>query len=217
MLEKNKKQKIIILGASLFAEDVADYVSMIVEYELVGFVEGLNRDKCHETLIGLPVIWIDDVAKLDSSYKGVCAVGTTKRHKFIQQARSLGLRFTKIVHPSAIVSSIAVLGQGTIVAPGTVIAANTKIGSHVIVNRGSLIGHHVEIGNYVTISPGANIGGRSKIGDFSYIGMGAIIIDGVSIGNNTVVGAGAVVTRDVPDFVQVVGVPARIVKELNKL
>ena len=215
MLEAIMIQKIIILGASSFAEEVADYISNIERYELVGFVEGLNRKRCQETLLELPISWIDDVAKFDNSYTGVCAVGATKRHGFIQQASSLGLRFSQIMHPEAVVSSTAILSQGIIVGPGTIIAAHTKIGSHAIVNRGCLIGHHVEIGNYVTVSPGANIAGRAKVGDFAYIGMGAIIIDGVSISNNSVVGAGAVVTRDVPEFVQVVGVPARIVKDLK--
>ncbi len=45
------------------------------------------------------------------------------------------------------------------------------------------------------------------------IGMGAIVIDHINIGANSVVGAGAVVTKDVPANVQVVGMPARIVKE----
>jgi acetyltransferase-like isoleucine patch superfamily enzyme len=43
--------------------------------------------------------------------------------------------------------------------------------------------------------------------------MGALILNTVSVGAYSVVGAGAVVTRDVPDHVQVVGVPAEIVKE----
>jgi acetyltransferase EpsM len=46
-----------------------------------------------------------------------------------------------------------------------------------------------------------------------YVAMGAVIIDRVRIGANSVVGAGAVVTKDVPPNVQVVGAPARIVKE----
>jgi sugar O-acyltransferase (sialic acid O-acetyltransferase NeuD family) len=215
MAEKNKKQKLVILGAGLFAQEVADYVSKIEEYELIGFVEGIHREKCHETLLDLPVIWIDDVSQLKDHCKGVCAVGTPKRKGFIQQALSLGLTFVTIIYPGAQVSSTAMLGQGTIMSPGAVVAAATRIGSHVILNRGSLIGHHVEIGDYVTISPGANIAGRSKIGDSSYIGIGAVIIDGISVGSNSIVGAGAVVTKDIPNFVQVFGVPARVVKEMK--
>jgi len=215
MANKNKKQKLIILGAGLFAQEVADYVSKIEEYELIGFVEGIHREKCHETVLDLPVIWIDDISRLHDSCMGICAVGTPKRKEFIHQALSLGLKFVTIIHPGAQVSSTATLGQGTIVSPGAVVAAVTRIGSHVILNRGSLIGHHMEIGDYVTICPGANIAGGSKIGDSSYIGMGAVVIDGISVGNNSIVGAGSVVTKDIPSFVQVLGVPARIVKEMR--
>lgn len=45
--------------------------------------------------------------------------------------------------------------------------------------------------------------------------MGAIILDGITIGKNVIVGAGAVVTKDVPDNVLVVGLPARIIKEFK--
>ena len=78
---------------------------------------------------------------------------------------------------------------------------------------GALIGHHTVIGNFVTIQPGANVAGVCHVGEGTYIGMGAIVLDRIRIGAHSVVGAGAVVTKDVPDHVQVVGVPARIVKE----
>ena len=51
------------------------------------------------------------------------------------------------------------------------------------------------------------------IGRRRYVGMGAIVLDGLKVGEGAVVGAGAVVTRDVPAHAQVVGVPARVVKE----
>jgi UDP-2-acetamido-3-amino-2,3-dideoxy-glucuronate N-acetyltransferase len=43
------------------------------------------------------------------------------------------------------------------------------------------------------------------------IGSNATVISGVTIGESALVGAGAVVTKDVPDFAIVAGVPARIV------
>jgi sugar O-acyltransferase (sialic acid O-acetyltransferase NeuD family) len=213
-VKTDDKQKLVILGASLFAEEVADYVATMERYELVGFVEGISRDRCHEKLLGLPVIWIDDVGSLDQSLRAVCAVGSTKRKHFIQQAIGAGVKFTTLIHPAAVVSPTAHLGEGTVVGPGTVIAAASRIGSHVIINRGCLIGHHVQIGDYVTISPGVNIAGKSKIGDLCFIGMSAAILDGISVGANSVVGSGAVVTKDVPGSVQVMGIPARVTKEI---
>ena len=43
--------------------------------------------------------------------------------------------------------------------------------------------------------------------------MGAIVLDHVTIGAHAVVAAGAVVTRDVPDRVQVMGMPAKVTRE----
>jgi hypothetical protein len=51
---------------------------------------------------------------------------------------------------------------------------------------------------------------RLVIGHDCWIGHGATIMGGITIGTGAVVGSGAVVTRDVPDYAIVVGVPAGI-------
>lgn len=52
------------------------------------------------------------------------------------------------------------------------------------------------------------------IGDGTWIGENACII-GASLGRNVIVGANSVVTKDVPDYCVVVGIPARIIKRYN--
>lgn len=50
-----------------------------------------------------------------------------------------------------------------------------------------------------------------RVGAWADIGVNAVLLPGVTIGRGAIVGAGAVVTRDVPPFAKVAGMPARIV------
>ena len=50
----------------------------------------------------------------------------------------------------------------------------------------------------------------------AWIGAGATILPGVTIGKYAIVGAGAIVTKDVPDYAVVVGIPAKVVKTLDE-
>lgn len=54
------------------------------------------------------------------------------------------------------------------------------------------------------------------IEDDVWLGAGAVITDGVRVGKGAVVAAGAVVTKDVPPYAVVGGVPARVIKNINE-
>ena len=54
-----------------------------------------------------------------------------------------------------------------------------------------------------------------RIGNDVWIGTRAIILPGVTLGDHSVIGAGAVVTKDVPAYAVVGGVPAKILKMRN--
>lgn len=206
-------QPLLILGSTIFPEEVADLAEDCGTFEVAGFVENMDPERCRQPLLGKPVHWVDDLARIGAGHALLCGIGTTKRRRYIEQVVPYGLPFATLIHPTAHVSRTSTVGEGCILGVNTVVASHTRIGRHVIVNRGASVGHHTQIGDYVTISPGAMVAGRCEVGDGSYIAMGAIVIDSIKIGRNSVIGAGAVVTRDVPDNVQVLGMPARVVKE----
>lgn len=82
---------------------------------------------------------------------------------------------------------------------------------------------HTDIGYPLTIGKGCTIGHKvmlhgCTIGDNSLIGMGAMVLNGAKIGNNCLIGAGALITegKEIPDGSLVMGVPGKVVRELDE-
>ena len=61
-----------------------------------------------------------------------------------------------------------------------------------------------------------SIGKPITIGDRVWIGLNVSIIAGVTIGDDVVIGAGSVVTKDIPSNTIAAGVPARVIKRLDR-
>jgi len=204
-------KKVRILGARIFAQEVADLMSDCEDMICTGFVENLDRELCDKPISDLEVIWVDDLEGDPDDTHIICGLGTNKRSQYVKQVKPFGKPFVTLIHPTAYLSKSSTIGEGTILGVNSVVASHTTLGNHVIVNRSATIGHHTTIGDYVTISPQANIAGACSIGDKSYIALGATIIDRVTIGAGAIVGAGAVVTKDVAPGDKVMGIPARVV------
>jgi sugar O-acyltransferase (sialic acid O-acetyltransferase NeuD family) len=125
---------------------------------------------------------------------------------------SFGTSIDSLVHPSAVISSSATIGEGAIIAAGCVIASCVELGDYSLVNRGACIGHDARIEEFANIGPGANLASGVRIERAAIVGIAATVLENIVIGTEALVAAGAVVTRNVEPGTVVAGVPARFVK-----
>ena len=124
----------------------------------------------------------------------------------------LGLLPISFLDPTAHICKSVSYGQGLQVMPSAIIHNNVIIKDQCIVNTKALVEHDSVLSDGVEIGPSAVLCGRVFVGNNSWIGANATINPRVKIGNNVIVGSGAVVTKDTPDNVVLVGVPAKILR-----
>lgn len=132
------------------------------------------------------------------------------RIRIFETFKGHGYRFETVIHPSAIVASDALFGEGVQVMAGTVMQPGCRLGDNSIINTGATLDHDCLIGKHVHIAPGVTLSGGVTVGEGAHIGTGATVIQGITIGPKAVVGAGAVVIRDVAANSTVSGVPAKV-------
>ncbi|MBJ2187841.1 MAG: acetyltransferase [Muribaculaceae bacterium] len=140
----------------------------------------------------------------------IVAIGSCRARRLV--AERYGVEFATAVHPSAVVSPSATLGEGTVVMPGAVINSGASVGSHCIINTRASVDHDCRVGDYVHVAPGCTLSGDVRVGDGSWIGVGSCVRQGVSIGRGCLIGAGSVVVGDIPDGSVAYGNPCRVVR-----
>ena len=126
----------------------------------------------------------------------------------------------------------AKIGGFVEIQKGASIGARCKISSHTFICEGVDIEDGVFVGHGVmfindTYPRAVGVEGelqteadwqlmRTRVKSRASIGSNATILCGITIGESALVGAGAVVTKDVPDYAIVAGVPAQVVGDIRK-
>src|ERR1017187_182361 len=151
-----------------------------------------------------------------TSRKFIVAIGDNRiRADVYRRLCELGLIPALVIHPSAVISHFARIGEGTMVAADVVVNPVARIGENCILNTGCSVDHDCRMGPHAHLCPGVRLAGVGGVGAGTTSGTGAVVIPSINIGEGCVIGAGAVVTTNLPPKAVAYGNPARIVRSIE--
>lgn len=202
-------RRLLVIGAGGHARVVIDVA------RAAGFdpVAALDPSQVGAICNGVEVVGSDDRAGdmfADGLHLAVVAIGDNRLRSVIgARLGHIGFTLPPIVHPSAIVSPSATIGDGTVVMPLAIVNASAVIGMMVIVNSGAVVEHDCTIGDGAHIAPGTRLGGTVTVGARTLVGIGSVVRPEAVIGDGAIVGAGSTVIGDIAAGEIATGSPAR--------
>lgn len=167
-----------------------------------------------------------------------------RRDLYYSKGSTLGegciIRSNTTIYESVKIGNKVQTGHGVVIREGSVIGDNCAIGNNSIVEWNVRIGNNVRIMGCVTIGETAKLGNNifvspnvaltvgklmstelSKtegpvIEDNVRIGACSVILPGVVIGTDSIIGAGAIVTKDIPAYKVVRGLPSKVTRDIRE-
>ncbi len=128
------------------------------------------------------------------------------------------------IEPGAVIRDLVEIGNNCVIMMGAVLNIGAVIGEKTMIDMNVVVGGRAVVGNNCHIGAGAVLAGVIEppsadpviIGDNVLVGANAVILEGVKVGKGAVIAAGSVVVSDVEEYTVVAGVPAKMLKKVDK-
>ena len=134
------------------------------------------------------------------------------RAQLLTKITSMGGSIPTIIHPQAVVSRFATISPvGVYISCFSHIQADTTIDMGTVVLSGVIINHNNKIGKHCFFADNCLLGAYTEMQDFAFMGQGALSISGKvhTIGTHAYIGARALLTKEVPPYATMIGIPAK--------
>ncbi|MFN3952060.1 MAG: acetyltransferase [Thermaurantimonas sp.] len=199
------KKHVLIIGAGGHAAEVRDYIRFYnksqseEQIEVVGFIDDdeniHSRYEYSEPYLGK----ISDHNILPDVYYLMGIANVAFRRPIVEKFKAMGAKFTGLIHPTALISPSAKIGEGVLISHNASVGPMVRIGDFNILNSRCTIGHDTVIGNYNFISPQVALSGHTTVGNENMFGVNSATIPSIVVGNNNKIGAGTILYKNVGD------------------
>ena len=199
-------KKVIIIGAGGHSAEITDYITHYNNsvapdlcFDVVGYIDDNKESYNNYSLLGPYIGTIKDhEVSQDAEYiMGIANIQF--RRTIIQNFLEKGARFATLIHPTAIISPSATVGEGCVVAHNASIGAKARVGNFNMLNSRCTIGHDSIHGDFNFIGPQVVLSGFTKVGNNNMFGVNSATIPTIEIGDNNTIAAGMIITKTVKD------------------
>lgn len=203
---------LLIVGAGKLGREVFNWATQTLatrtDLKVEGFLD--SRGSILSEFTGYPPIIssVEDYTVRDGDRFLIAVGDPLQRALYFDLIRKQDGLFATLIHPSAVISKMAIIGAGTIVCPFCHVSCNARIGNNVFLGTHSNVGHDCRIGDHCQISGSCELNGNCILGSGVFVGSHSTILPEAHLGDRSFVGAHSAVLRKVANNSRVFGVPA---------
>lgn len=203
---------IIIIGAGGFGREVYNWAKESFspkKFRIKGFLSS-NPNDLNNFNFDVGILGHENSYNIKKQDRFLVAIGDIDIKKgVVAKLKKKGAQFLNLIHPTAIVSKTAKMGQGVIICPFVIVSDHVILDDFVLMNIYSSCGHDAKVGKYCVLSPYATLNGFAVLEDEVFLGTHSTVTPKRKIGFRSKISANSVAMHDVPARSFVFGVPGK--------
>jgi sugar O-acyltransferase (sialic acid O-acetyltransferase NeuD family) len=189
-------KRLLVVGAGGHGRSVAEAVEASGDFFVAGFLDDAFSEL--DRVWDIPVLGkVADLAHWRGAADfAIVAIGNNAlRQRVTCEMRAAGFSLATVIHPRAIVSPTAVIGEGSAIMAGAIVGTEARVNEGAIVNCAAVVDHHCRVGDFGHLGVNAAMAGGSVLGALAWMQAGSTLGYGVEIEDGRVLMPGEAVGR----------------------
>jgi len=161
----------------------------------------------------LPVVALEHIEEYypPAEYEVILGVGYSRmndiRQNLFNICKEKGYYVASYIHPTAVISKDAKLGEGNIILENTLLQPFVELGRGNLLLYNVSVAHNDKIGDFCTLTGGTSLAGFVTVENNCFLGNSSMVFDHVTLAKYTLLGANAYVKKNTKPYEVIV--PAR--------